>query len=100
MVAYLICHLAYIKARFIQYRNDPLMGFLDQVTNDAIIEVLHSDPFDAFSLILFLFLLQYQHYKELLQFLIAVVDAELLKAVQIKTEMRVNASKKALETLI
>ena len=39
-------------------------------------------PGDAFSLVLFLFLLQNQLDEELLQLLVAVVDAELFKAAE------------------
>lgn len=39
-------------------------------------------PGDAFSLILFLFLLQHQLDEELLQLFITVVDAELFKATE------------------
>lgn len=43
-------------------------------------------PGDAFSLILFLFLLQHQLDEKLLQLFVTVVDAELLKAAEQETQ--------------
>jgi len=53
-----------------------------------IVKELDLDPVHPFLLIYCLFLTQYQLYEELLQLLIAVVDAELLKAVHKRTHDR------------
>ena len=75
-----IRNLANVETSLIQHRYDAFMLFLHQIADDAVVEVLHRDPLDAFSLILFLLLFQDQLNEQLLKFLIAVVDAELLKA--------------------
>lgn len=53
------------------------MTLLNQITNDFIVKVWNWRPFNAFTKIFFLFLLECQLNKKLLQFLIAEVNAEL-----------------------
>lgn len=55
----------------------------NQLAHDQVIEVLDGLPLDAFLLVLFLFGLERQFDKVLLQLLVHVVDAELLKAVEL-----------------
>lgn len=56
------------------------MPLFNEVTNDNVVEVLHGLPLDALAQVLFLLLLQRQLDEQLLQFLVAEVDAELLEA--------------------
>ena len=53
---------------------------LHQVTDDLVVEVLHGLPLDPFLGILVLLGLEGQLDEQLLQLLVAVVDAELLEA--------------------
>lgn len=55
------------------------MRCFDQVANDLIIKILNVGPSDAFSLIFLLFLFQHKFDEKLLQFFVAVVDAEIEK---------------------
>ena len=55
------------------------MFHFDHVADDLVVEVLYGDPGDAFSEVLFLLRLQSQLDEHLLQFFVAVVDAELFK---------------------
>lgn len=57
------------------------MSFFNKITNNDVVEVFHRFPFNAFPQILFLFRLECQLYKQLLEFLVAEVDAELFKTV-------------------
>ena len=57
---------------------------VERFDNHLIVEVLHVDPLNPLPLILLLLLLQHELDEQLLQFLVAVVDAELLKAVVVK----------------
>ena len=52
-----------------------------QVTDDAVVKVLHCNPLDTFPSVLLLLLFEYEFNEELLEFLVAVVDAELFKTV-------------------
>jgi hypothetical protein len=53
------------------------MRCLDELANDLVVKVLDVRPGDALALILLLLLLQDELDKQLLQLLVAVVDAEL-----------------------
>ena len=55
--------------------------FFDEVAHDLVIEVFDGRPLDLFPNILLLFALQRQLDKDLLQLLIDIVNAELLKGV-------------------
>ena len=57
---------------------------LNKSADDSIIEVVNMFPFDPFQNVLFLLGLQCQLNKHLLQFLVAVIYDELLKAVVIE----------------
>jgi hypothetical protein len=52
------------------------VGCLNQVADYLVVEVINVGPRDAFALVLLLFLLENELDEELLEFLIAVVDAE------------------------
>jgi len=61
MVAkYLISNFPNIDASFIHDCNDTLMGLFHQVTDDLVVEVINLFPFNALTLVLLLFLLQYK----------------------------------------
>ena len=49
-----------------------------------VVEVVDVDPLDALALVLLLLLLEHELDEELLQLLVAVVDAELLEAVVVE----------------
>lgn len=67
-------------ARIVEGRKDAWWAsFLNQVTDNLVVEVLDRRPFDLFSDILFLLRLERQLDENLLQFLIDVVDAKLFK---------------------
>ena len=57
------------------------MRLVDQLADDHVVEVVDVLPLDPLPLVLLLLLLQHQLDEELLQLLVAVVDAELLKTV-------------------
>jgi len=75
-----VSDFANVHAGIVQDCNDPLVLLLHKVHDDLIVEVIDVLPGDALPLVLLLFLLQNQLNEELLQFLVAVVDAELFKA--------------------
>ena len=54
---------------------------LHEVTNNPVVKEFNWCPLDSFAFVFFLFLLQHQFNKQLLQLFVAVVDAELFKAV-------------------
>ena len=62
-------------------RNGKEKGGLFVTRRYLIVEVFDMHPLDSLSLILFLFLLQNELDEELLQLLVAVVNAELLEGV-------------------
>lgn len=61
---------------------------LDQIDDDFVVEVVNVLPLDALSLVLLLLLLENQFNEQLLQLLVTVVDAQLLK-----TGGRINCQK-------
>ena len=73
--------LADVEARLVHDRDDPLVGLVDQLADDHVVEVVDVLPLDPLPLVLLLLLLQHQLDEQLLQLLVAVVDAELLKTV-------------------
>ena len=73
--------LANIEASLVHDRNDPLVRLVNQLADDHVVEVVDVLPLDPLPLVLLLLLLQHQLDEELLQLLVAVVDAELLKTV-------------------
>ena len=52
-----------------------------EITDDGVIEVIYIYPLYSLSDVFLLFLLQCQFYKDLLQFLVTVIDDKLLKTV-------------------
>lgn len=54
--------------------------FLNQVTNDFVVEIGNIFPGDSFFFVLFLLRLEGQLYEQLLQLLVAEINAELLEA--------------------
>jgi hypothetical protein len=66
-----------------QIRLQTFVSLLDQVANDLVVKELNRHPLNALSEVFFLLRLQSEFNEELLKLLIAVVDAELLKAVNI-----------------
>ena len=60
------------------------------VTDGTVVEELDFGPFHPLSLVNLLLLLQYQLHKQLLHLLVAVVDAELLKAMRDEIYITVN----------
>lgn len=62
---------------------------LNKIADDDVIEVLNRLPFNTLTEVLFLLLLQSQLDEELLKFLIAEVNAELLEAMKI-TELNIT----------
>lgn len=74
-----------------QYAFDTFISFLfDEVTDDFVVKVGNRFPLDTFTAILVLFGSQCQLNEELLQFFVAIVDTELLKAVVFKDFETVN----------
>ena len=73
--------LANVEARLVHDRDDPLVRLVDQLADDHVVEVVDVLPLDSLPLVLLLLLLQHQLDEQLLQLLVAVVDAELLKTV-------------------
>ena len=73
--------LANVEARLVHDGDDPLVRLVDQLADDHVVEVVDVLPLDPLPLVLLLLLLQHQLDEELLQLLVAVVDAELLKTV-------------------
>ena len=73
--------LAHVEARLVHDGDDPLVRLVDQVADDHVVEVVDVLPLDPLPLVLLLLLLQHQLDEQLLQFLVAVVDAELLETV-------------------
>lgn len=61
----------------------------NKIADDDVIEVLNRLPFNTLTEVLFLLLLQSQLDEELLKFLIAEVNAELLEAMKI-TELNIT----------
>ena len=57
------------------------MWLVYQLADDHVVEVVNVLPLDALPLVLLLLLLQHQLDEDLLQLLVAVVDAELLETV-------------------
>ena len=74
-------NLANVEARLIHDRDDPLVRLVDRLADDHVVEVVDVLPLDSLPLVLLLLLLQHQLDEQLLQLLVAVVDAELLKTV-------------------
>ena len=66
------------------------MLLFHQIANDPIVEILHRCPVNAFPSVFLLLLLQHQLDEELLQFFVAVIDAELLEAVGLKDLKTIN----------
>lgn len=60
------------------------MGSFHQITYNLIIEVFNVGPLDAFPVVFFLLLLEYQLNKQLLKLLVTIVDAELFEAVVVE----------------
>lgn len=73
--------LARPQALLVQNGDDALVLLLDQIADHLVVEVLHRDPLDALPAVLVLLGLQRQLDEQLLQLLVAEVDAELLEAV-------------------
>ena len=73
--------LANIEARLVHDCDDSLVRLVDQLADDHVVEVVDVLPLDPLPLVLLLLLLQHQLDEQLLQLLVAVVDAELLKTV-------------------
>ena len=73
--------LAHVEARLVHDGDDPLVRLVDQVADDHVVEVVDVLPLDPLPLVLLLLLLQHQLDEQLLELLVAVVDAELLKTV-------------------
>src|SRR5271170_4433113 len=73
------------RASIVQGREHPRGPFLfNQLTHDLVVKVLDGSPFDSFSFVFFLFGLQGQLNKDLLQFLVDVIDAELFEGVPLE----------------
>ena len=70
-----------VETRLVHDRDDPLVRLVDQLADDHVVKVVDVLPLDPLPLVLLLLLLQHQLDEQLLQLLIAVVDAELLKTV-------------------
>jgi len=62
-------------------KNSRGFFLFDEVANDFIIKEIDWGPFDLFPNVFFLLLLERQLNKNLLEFLVHIVDAELLKAI-------------------
>lgn len=109
------------ETRFVHDSDYTFMRCFDQVANNLVVEIINVRPRDALTLVFLLFLLQNKLDEELLQFLIAVVDAknipmfnififrrkilnspELLEAVDVKYLKSVNIENAddAIETLL
>ena len=73
-----------VEARLVHDRDDPLVRLVDQLADDHVVEVVDVLPLDPLPLVLLLLLLQHQLDEQLLELLVAVVDAELLKTVLTK----------------
>ena len=74
-------HLPDIKTGLVHHGDDSLVLLLYQLADDDVVEVVDVLPLDPLPLVLLLLLLQHQLDEQLLQFLVAVVDAELLETV-------------------
>lgn len=79
MATDLVGDLSYAQTRFIEDGQHPLVLGLDQVDDDFVVEVVDVLPLDALALVLLLLLLENQFNEQLLQLLVTVVDAQLLK---------------------
>ena len=67
-------------ASVIQCRKDSGRSpFFNKVTDNLVVEVFNGRPLNLFSNIFLLFRLESQLYKYLLEFLVDIVDAKLLK---------------------
>ena len=66
------------------------MRLVDELADDLVVEVFDGDPVDPLLPVLLLLLLQDQLNEQLLQLLVAVVDAKLLKAVFVEHLKPVN----------
>ena len=73
-----------VEARLVHDGDDPLVRLIDQLADDHVVEVVDVLPLDPLPLVLLLLLLQHQLDEQLLELLVAVVDAELLKTVLTK----------------
>ena len=80
----LVSDFAHTHAGLVEHREDSFALLFHQIYDDAIVEVVNVFPGDAFFLVLLLFLLQNQLDEDLLQFLVAVVDAELFERVDVE----------------
>lgn len=79
MATDLISDLSDTQTRFIKNSQHPLVLGLDQIDDDLVVEVVDVLPLDALALVLLLLLLENQFNEQLLQLLVTVVDAQLLK---------------------
>ena len=82
------------------YRWIGFRFFVNELTDGSIVEVVDVDPLDALVLVLLLLLFQNELDEELLQLLIAVVDAELLKAASRKQVHKVITTESYINFLI
>jgi hypothetical protein len=73
---HLVIHLSNCQTCFIHNRDNSFMRRFNQIANDLIVEVVDVRPFNSFALIFLLFLLQHEFDEKLLQFLVAIIDAE------------------------
>lgn len=82
--AYLISNFTDIQASFVHDSNDAFVSLLNEFADDLIVKVVDSLPGDSFPLVLFLLAFENELDEQLLELLIAVVDAELLEAVGVE----------------
>lgn len=76
------------RACVVQGSKDPWRSALFyQVAHNLIVEVLDGGPFNLLADVFLLFGLQGQFDEDLLQFLVDIIDAQLLKRVILKTDM-------------
>ena len=65
-------------------------SFLNEVAHNLVVEVLDRCPLDLFSDVFFLFRLQCQFNEDLLELLVDVVNAKLLKGVVLRDHFRTS----------
>mmetsp|Transcript_5287 Transcript_5287/g.8740 ORF Transcript_5287/g.8740 Transcript_5287/m.8740 type:complete len:349 (-) Transcript_5287:1254-2300(-) len=79
------CHGVHRFTNIIQHEKDSWWIFsFNQITHNFVVKVWNWIPFDAFALILFLFIFQREFNENLLQFLIHIIDAHLFETVFVK----------------
>jgi hypothetical protein len=72
---HLIIDFSDSQASLVHNRDNAFVRCLNQIANDLIVEVINVGPFNAFTLVLLLFLFQHELDEKLLEFFVAVVDA-------------------------